>query len=482
MAYQKSDFKDTIKDLDGNIIQKGTPVNAATLGKIEDGIVAAEQKIDTEIGKVATQLAQKAGKKSISSFNGLATALDIRLFSTALQVLGDSTGNETFEWVYKLALWIKEKYPTWNVNYRLWSDALNNYGGPTVINTSSDGVTSIGGGTQTRIFKTSRQITGDIDIGVKMKMTDWTPATTVTPIARFISLANERAWYISVMPDGKLRFIWTPDGTTLKLHTSSVVIPFKDGDTGWIRVAFDADNGANGCTAKFYTSTDGITWTQLGTDITLAEIAVINNASDLELGGRTQSGEVLPSGNLIYESFVRDGIDGENIVPSMPDLWQDRGNGASHSVIGAPTLTIVNGSHPGSNLTYLSESTRFVKLTPNFGQSVIIVSNSHNEGHVINEEYRNKYNAFIDQINTRFEGLPIVVIAQNPQKSAALTSKPHAMRRVNIYEIARTKNLEVADVYSVFPLNNLDPYMLDNIHPNASGQDLWLELITSLWV
>lgn len=65
MAYQKSNFKDTIKDAEGNIIQKGTPVNAATLGKIEDGIVQAEQKIDVEIGKVATQLAQKAKKQEV---------------------------------------------------------------------------------------------------------------------------------------------------------------------------------------------------------------------------------------------------------------------------------------------------------------------------------------------------------------------------------------------------------------------------------
>jgi len=57
MAYNKTNWQDTLRDAQGNVIQKGTPLNAQALGKIEDGIVAAEQKIDNEISQVTTQLA-----------------------------------------------------------------------------------------------------------------------------------------------------------------------------------------------------------------------------------------------------------------------------------------------------------------------------------------------------------------------------------------------------------------------------------------
>lgn len=58
MGYKKTDFKDTLRDNGGNIIQRGTPLNAQVMGKIEDGIIGAEQKIDTEIEKVTSQLDQ----------------------------------------------------------------------------------------------------------------------------------------------------------------------------------------------------------------------------------------------------------------------------------------------------------------------------------------------------------------------------------------------------------------------------------------
>lgn len=75
MAYQKTNWQDTLRDGQGNLIQKGTPLNAQALGKIEDGIVGAEQKIDTEIGKVTQQLAQTTSYTTALSgdvfYNGL---------------------------------------------------------------------------------------------------------------------------------------------------------------------------------------------------------------------------------------------------------------------------------------------------------------------------------------------------------------------------------------------------------------------------
>ncbi|MDH8008385.1 hypothetical protein QIG60_26340, partial [Klebsiella pneumoniae] len=37
-------------------------------------------------------------------------------------ILGDSTGNSDFEWVYKWSTWVASKYPTHSVRYRLFVD------------------------------------------------------------------------------------------------------------------------------------------------------------------------------------------------------------------------------------------------------------------------------------------------------------------------------------------------------------------------
>lgn len=41
---------------------------------------------------------------------------------TFIIILGDSTGNSDFEWVYKWATWVASKYPTHSVRYRLFVD------------------------------------------------------------------------------------------------------------------------------------------------------------------------------------------------------------------------------------------------------------------------------------------------------------------------------------------------------------------------
>ena len=65
VTYKKTNWLDTLRDSDGEIIQRGTPLNAQAMTKIEDGIVQTEQKIDTEIQKFSTQLEQKASKTQL---------------------------------------------------------------------------------------------------------------------------------------------------------------------------------------------------------------------------------------------------------------------------------------------------------------------------------------------------------------------------------------------------------------------------------
>lgn len=56
---------------------------------------------------------------------------------TSMLVVGDSTGNETTEWVYLLAGQIADDWPTWTVLYRLWNDGAGAYDSAVTIQTGT---------------------------------------------------------------------------------------------------------------------------------------------------------------------------------------------------------------------------------------------------------------------------------------------------------------------------------------------------------
>jgi len=59
--------------------------------------------------------------------------------SCAVQVLGDSTGNDVTEWAYLVAEDIAADYPNWTVDHRKWSDATQQYDPPTRVQTGTAG-------------------------------------------------------------------------------------------------------------------------------------------------------------------------------------------------------------------------------------------------------------------------------------------------------------------------------------------------------
>jgi hypothetical protein len=62
-----------------------------------------------------------------SSADALVAKLDQKRTTATLVVLGDSTSNETTEWVYLLASWLVTNYPTLKVAYRLYNSGTTSY-------------------------------------------------------------------------------------------------------------------------------------------------------------------------------------------------------------------------------------------------------------------------------------------------------------------------------------------------------------------
>lgn len=153
-------------------------------------------------------------------------------------------------------------------------------------------------------------ITGDIDIRMKISMDDWTPGATRFFAGQETGSTN-RGWDFGISATGALVFYWYPLGTSASLLTinANAATGITDGTTSWVRVAFDVNNGAGGRTAQFYKSTDGLNWTQIGTNVTAAGTTTLfDSTAVLQIGFVSNTG--LGFDGKFYAAEIRNGING----------------------------------------------------------------------------------------------------------------------------------------------------------------------------
>ena len=109
--------------------------------------------------------------------------------------------------------------------------------------------------------------TTELDVRVKCTTTDWTPAANQIIIGKATGFnATGLSFYLQLSTDGKLTMVWN-DGSVQRFNSSSVPTGLVDGSTKWVRGVLETDTGS-GYRLRFYLSDDGVTWTQLGSDVT----------------------------------------------------------------------------------------------------------------------------------------------------------------------------------------------------------------------
>jgi hypothetical protein len=86
----------------------------------------------------------------------------------------------------------------------------------------------------------------------------------------------------------------------------------------WVRATLDVDNGAAGRDIKFYTSTDGVTWTQLGATVTQAgTTSLFVGTAEVNVGSYNNGASERMAGR-VFSAEVRNGIAGT--VVTNPDF------------------------------------------------------------------------------------------------------------------------------------------------------------------
>ena len=148
-------------------------------------------------------------------------------------------------------------------------------------------------------------ITGDIDIRVKVAMTDWTPSAANVLINKATSASSQFSYQLIVNTDGSFRLFFSTDGTTPIQIVSSINNTISDGTTKWVRATRVSATGV----VQFFTSDDGTTWTQFGTNVTGTSGNIFSGTAVLEVGSR-YVGTNSPANGTIYRAQILNGIGG----------------------------------------------------------------------------------------------------------------------------------------------------------------------------
>jgi len=153
-------------------------------------------------------------------------------------------------------------------------------------------------------------ITGDLDVRVAAAPDDWTPATAGTFASKWVTTGNQRSWTLRLETTGRLVLFWSTTGADSLSASSTVSVPMNDGQPLWVRYTIDVDNGAAGRTIRFYTSVDGVGWSQLGTDVVQAGVtSIFNSTSEVAVGSYNNGGSERFAGR-IFSAEIRNGIAG----------------------------------------------------------------------------------------------------------------------------------------------------------------------------
>lgn len=393
--------------------------------------------------------------------------------SFSMQMFGTSSGDESTEWFGLLGKKLAAAND-YNCVWQLWSDTNSNYSVPSTIQAGSAGDRYVALNNSTngsRFIYYAPAITGDIDVVAKIEPTAWAAGSTQTILAQVGATGNLYSWYFAISSTGKLTFKWYPDGTSTPSTTATDTVTRTETGPLWVRVTHDVDNGAAGNDVKFYTSTDGSTWTQSGATVTTAGTTNHFNSTAPFQAATFDTGGINPYIGKVYWVEIRRAIGSTTVVPALLELW-DCTNPTSKPVAfgGSPTILLHNGSRAAQQLTYFYDAARSAQITEQCEPSVVFTNFNHNDSAMSTRTFLDRYKTMVALIKTAYPDAPIVLQSQSPMKDPKIASEIWAdgVRGGFIGKYAAA----TAGLYYLDLWRSIDPTTMigsDGIHPTARG-------------
>lgn len=144
------------------------------------------------------------------------------------------------------------------------------------------------------------QVTGDMQLDADVHPDSWRPGLSATLIAKRSGSTGEYCFRIFGGGSGVLHLFWY-EGATIRIATSTVAPP---ADAGRLRLRATRAFSGSIATVKFFTSTDGVAYTQLGANVVLTAGPPTPTALPLAVAADE------PATMRVYSAAVRSGVDG----------------------------------------------------------------------------------------------------------------------------------------------------------------------------
>lgn len=314
----------------------------------------------------------------------------------------------------------------------------------------------------------------------------WTPVATQCIITRgrkevATVMSNELVAGLRLKPTGSLGFMRSVNGTSWATEqVSTVPVPGVVGTPLWVCGVCTIDPGVSG-DIKFYTSTNGVDWTQLGTTITIstpwAAIWTPVEGSFFEIAGENWPSTASVFKGKIYEVFFRDGFEGKSVVPNNIESWERTANSAT-TYGGAPTIYFLNASWSGSAIADHNVEPRLGKETVNYGQTAVVINDGHNESTKSGQtNWITPYSSWVTNIKARLPKALVNVVGQNPHTSVwpneAAYGQEHITRIFELSDAAVKNGWGFINVYQAYLNDSRGVVNLikadDGLHPNQDG-------------
>lgn len=192
-------------------------------------------------------------------------------------------------------------------------------------------------------------ITGDIDIRVRVALDSWTSTGADTALmGKYTNVGNQSSYlflYGGDVGSGLLRFFWTEDGAagTFRNADSTASVALSDGEVSWVRLTIDVDNGASGRDIKFWKSSDNVTYTQVGATITQAGTTSIYSGTANAIIGAYNGGATSPAAGKFYAAQIYNGIAGSKVL-DIDTAVISSGSATTFTALTGQTVTIGRGT------------------------------------------------------------------------------------------------------------------------------------------
>jgi len=230
---------------------------------------------------------------------------------------------------------------------------------------------------------TTLDVTGDIELIMRIRMTDWSPSSTTTLMGKW-GTSNNDSYRLVLLTTGKLRIVNSTTGSDTVNTSQTAASPFSDNTTYWIRVSLDVVNSSNRV-ANFYYCADqeleptANEWTLIETVTTAGTTSIYSGISPLGVGADGTGGNKI-AGGRIYQAIVRSGLQTSGTVPpdntlaayftagdipqSFTTTWTSiNTTGETWTAVASPTLTrhslwrIIGGNMPSWDLHHSAQVT-----------------------------------------------------------------------------------------------------------------------------